>query len=304
MHIVRFFRPEDGDQDVGVAVGDSVVALGLGSISRLLHLPLDELRTLCEKAEGREHRRSQVRFLPPVDGLMEVWAAGVTYRTSQLERMRESHQAASVYDLVYDAERPELFLKATAWRVVGDGEPIAIRDDSTTDVPEPELALVVNNHGEIIGYSVCDDVSSRSIEGENPLYLPQAKIYLGSCAVGFGIRPAWEVPDPRALEIRLSISRSSSIAWQGRASTSELHRGLDEMVEYLLRANRFPDGVVLSTGTSLVPPLPFTLEAGDTVEIEIDEVGSLTNSVVRGLHASEWLVESMEDVRKRSGAQS
>jgi 2-dehydro-3-deoxy-D-arabinonate dehydratase len=245
------------------------------------------------------HDAGELRLLPPVDGLMEVWAAGVTYKSSQLERMRESREAASVYDRVYTAERPELFVKSASWRVVGDGEPIAFREDSAINVPEPELALVVNAHGEIVGYSVCNDVSSRSIEGENPLYLPQAKVYLASCAVGFGIRPVWEVADPRALEISLKITRGGGVVWEGSASTSELHRGLDELVGYLLFANRFPDGVVLSTGTSLVPALPFSLEDGDVVEIEIAGVGSLTNPVVSGLRASQWLVDAIDDVHRR-----
>jgi 2-dehydro-3-deoxy-D-arabinonate dehydratase len=169
--------------------------------------------------------------------------------------------------------------------VAGSGQPIAVRDDSAVSVPEPEVALVVNAFGEIAGYTICDDVSSRSIEGENPLYLPQAKSYLGACAVGPVIRPAWEVADPYALGIELTISRGGVVEWTGTASTSQLHRRFDELVEYLMRADIHPDGAVLSTGTCLVPPAPFTLEEGHTVRITVPEVGVLENPVVRGLAA-------------------
>ena len=213
--------------------------------------------------------------------------------------MEESERAASVYELVYDADRPELFFKSAAWRVVGDGEPIAIRADSTVDVPEPEVALVVNTNGEIGGYTVCNDVSSRTIEGENPLYLPQAKTYLGACAVGPAIRPAFEVRDPYALSIAMMIQRDGRTAWEGSASTAQLHRRFDELVRYLTRADAFPDGAILSTGTCLVPPAPFTLQPGDIVSIEIGEVGTLTNHVVRGAEEMSWLVEARSDVRHR-----
>jgi 2-dehydro-3-deoxy-D-arabinonate dehydratase len=302
MHIVRFL--DSGQQRVGVGLlidASQVVELDVRSISELLHLSLDELRGRCGAADGPVRDATTLRLLPPVDGLMEVWAAGVTYKSSQLERMRESRESASVYDRVYTAERPELFVKSTAWRVVGDGEPIAVREDSEINVPEPELAVVVNAHGDTVGYTVCNDVSSRSIEGENPLYLPQAKVYLASCAVGFGIRPVWEVPDPRALDISLEITRGGVTVWQGRANTEALHRDLAELVGYLLFANRFPDGVVLSTGTSLVPALPFSLAAGDIVEIKIADVGSLSNPVVSRLADSDWLVEAIEDASRRPG---
>jgi 2-dehydro-3-deoxy-D-arabinonate dehydratase len=301
MHIVRFLANGRRRVGVGLLVEGQVVEIDIESISELLHLSLDGLRERCVAADGPVHDATEVRLLPPVDGLMEVWAAGVTYKSSQLERMRESRESASVYDRVYTAERPELFVKSTAWRVVGDGEPIAVREDSAINVPEPELALVVNAQGDTVGYTVCNDVSSRSIEGENPLYLPQAKVYLASCAVGFGIRPVWEVPDARALEISLEIKRGGAIVWDGRASTEALHRDLDELVGYLLFANRFPDGVVLSTGTSLVPALPFSLVAGDIVEIKIAGVGSLSNPVVSLLADSDWLVEAIADSSRRPG---
>ena len=159
---------------------------------------------------------------------------------------------------------------------------MSVRADSTIDVPEPELAAVLNYAGDIVGYTICNDMSSRSIEGENPLYLPQAKIYLGGCAVGPWIRPAWEIPDPYALTIELTISRDGGVVWDGSSGTSSLHRRIDELAAYLFREDDFPEGAVLSTGTSLVPELPFTLAAGDEIRIKISEIGELVNPVVRG----------------------
>lgn len=218
-------------------------------------------------------------LVAPVDPWTEVWAAGVTYARSLTARMAES-QDPDVYDRVYDAERPELFFKSLGWRVAGTGEPIAVRPDSTWDVPEPELAVVVAASGETVGYTGCDDVCSRSIEGENPLYLPQAKSYLGATALGPGIRPAWEVPDPYDLSFSVRITRDGATLWHGAASTRQLHRRLDELVGYLFRADTHPHGVVLSTGTCLVPDETVTLRPGDAVEIDLTGVGRLTNPVV------------------------
>jgi 2-dehydro-3-deoxy-D-arabinonate dehydratase len=175
--------------------------------------------------------------------------------------------------------------------VVGSGSPVAVRADSKIDVPEAELALVVNRYAEVIGYTVCNDVSSRSLEGENPLYLPQAKIYLGSCALGPMVRPVWEVADARALTITSTVRRRGEVAWTGQANTSLLRRSTEELVRYLFAADEFPWGVVLSTGTCLVPDLPFTLETGDEVSVAITEVGELVNTVVRGKTDMSWLVE-------------
>ncbi|MEU6729892.1 fumarylacetoacetate hydrolase family protein [Nonomuraea wenchangensis] len=285
MHIVRFVSPLTGADAVGVDDGEHVTELaGVTTVGELLRLPATELRErVTATGGGARHPSAEVRRLAPVDGLMEVWAAGVTYRRSREARVLESERAADVYELVYDAERPELFFKSVAWKVTGDGGRIAVRADSEIDVPEPELGLVLNAAGEIVGYTVVDDVSSRTIEGVNPLYLPQAKIYLGACAVGPAIRPAWEVADPYALDITLTIARGGATVWDGKSSTSELHRRLDELAGYLFRADVFPDGAVLATGTSLVPDLPFTLQDGDTVTIGIGEVGALTTTVVRGL---------------------
>ena len=286
MHILRYRRPGSARELVGVLDGDRVSELDVSSLAALWSLRVDALRErLVERRRGGP-LLEEVELLAPIDGRTEVWACGVTYEISREARVEESERSANVYEQVYEADRPELFFKSSAWRVVGEGGSVAIRSDSTLDVPEPEVALVVNAFGEIVGYTVCDDVSSRSIEGENPLYLPQAKIYLGGCALGPMVRPAWEVADPYSLRIRLSIHRSGAMAWSGTASTAQLHRRYEDLVSYLTRADVHPDGVVLSTGTCLVPPAPFTLEAGDTVRIEIEEIGTLTTSVVRGLDAA------------------
>jgi len=224
----------------------------------------------------------RITVLAPVDGQTEVWAAGVTYERSMHARVQESLDSADIYDRVYTAPRPELFFKSAAWRVAGPGDRVSARADSQVDVPEPELAAALNAGGEVVGYTICNDMSSRSIEGENPLYLPQAKIYLGGCAAGPGIRPAWEVEDPYGLTIEMTISRDGGTAWTGQASTAGLRRTVPELAAFLFREDEFPAGVLLSTGTSLVPDLPFTLRAGDEIRISIPEIGELVNHVVRG----------------------
>ncbi|MGE3268522.1 MAG: fumarylacetoacetate hydrolase family protein, partial [Chloroflexota bacterium] len=252
------------------------------TLPELLRLPLAEFRSVIERTIAiSSPPERDTTLLAPIDGLMEVWAAGVTYQRSEEARMEESG-TPDVYSKVYVAERPEIFLKATPRRVVGPDGVVVIRADSTWDVPEPELAIVVNAHAEIVGYTIGDDVSSRSIEGENPLYLPQAKMYLGACAIGPGITPAWEVPDPYDLAIWMAVERDGEVIWEGETRTSGLKRKLDELVHYLFREDEFPDGVIISTGTALVPDSPFTLEAGDVVEIAIDRLGSMRTGVVRG----------------------
>lgn len=299
--LVRFATSASAVASVGVLDGDTVTTLdAAGSLGELWRLPLASLRSVVEGASGPAFPVDGVSLLPPVDGATEVWACGVTYKVSEEARVEESERAASVYEQVYDAERPELFFKSVAWRVVGDGEPIAVRADSHLDVPEPEVAVVVTAHGEIAGYTVCNDVSSRTIEGENPLYLPQAKAYLGACAVGPGVRPVWEVPDPYALPVSMRITRSGAEDWSGEASTSQLRRRFDELVSFLVRADVFPDGAVLSTGTCLVPAAPWTLRAGDVVRIEVGGVGVLANPVVEGVEAMSWLIDARDDVRLRA----
>jgi 2-dehydro-3-deoxy-D-arabinonate dehydratase len=290
MEIVRYVEP-GGAPQVGVRSDGRVAPLRGGSVAELLREPLDALRERLVP-DGPEVDAAEVIFLPPIDGRTEVWAAGVTYERSRTGRVEESTQA-SIYEKVYDAERPEIFLKSVAWRVVTDGEPVALRTDSVLDVPEPELAVVANRFGEIVGYTVCNDMSSRSLEGENPLYLPQAKIYSGSCALAAGIRPAWEV-DASDLAITLRVLRNGSIAYEGETSTARLHRSLTELVEVLFAPTDFPDGAVLATGTGIVPEMSFSLAEGDLVEIGIAEVGTLTNPVVRGREPMTWLVDALE----------
>ena len=274
MNIVRYAGP-DGAR-IGIQDETGTRALPVRSVAELLALPLDQLRPAVEA--GGSPVSGPPRLLPPVDGLTEVWACGVTYERSSAARQEES-DIADVYARVYTADRPELFFKSPAWRVCGDGEPIGIRPDSQISVPEPELALVCNAFAEIVGVTICDDVSSRDIEGQNPLYLPQAKIYAGACALGPGITPAWTLDDIGSLAITVAVRRDGAVAWSGQTSTAQLHRDLAELVQYLFRSASFPHGVVLSTGTGLVPELSFTLAAGDEVAIGIDGVGTLTNVV-------------------------
>lgn len=217
-------------------------------------------------------------LLAPVDDDTEVWAAGVTYEVSRAARMHESADA-DIYARVYQAQRPELFFKSIGWRVAGPGAPIGVRYDSTWDVPEPELGIVCNGEGVIVGYTIIDDVSSRSIEGENPLYLPQAKIFRGACAAGPWIVPANEIADPYALGIAVRIERDGVVLWSGETSTAKLHRKLDELAAYLFRGEVYPRGAILATGTSAVPGDDVSLRAGDVVGIEIEHVGTLENPV-------------------------
>ena len=208
----------------------------------------------------------------------EVWAAGVTYLRSRDARVEEAIEATP-YDRVYEAERPELFCKSAGWRVRGPGDPIAVRGDSTWDVPEPELTLVLDSEARIVGYTIGNDVSSRSIEGENTLYLPQAKTYDGSCAIGPAIVPATEIEPP--FTIRMTIERNGTTAYDDTTSTAQMRRSFDELASYLGRALTVPVGAFLMTGTGLVPDPPFTLQEGDVVTIAVDGLGALTNTVER-----------------------
>ncbi|MDH3244949.1 MAG: fumarylacetoacetate hydrolase family protein [Saprospiraceae bacterium] len=210
----------------------------------------------------------------------EVWAAGVTYYRSRTARMEESRDGGSVYDRVYAAERPEIFFKATPSRAVGPGEEVYIRHDSTWDVPEPELTLAINRHGNIIGYTIGNDMSSRSIEGENPLYLPQAKTYERCAAIGPCIYIT-DQPLSKETRIRLEIRREQQLVFSDEIELSQMKRTPDELVSYLFRECIFPNGCLLMTGTGIVPPHDFTLVEGDAVEITIDGIGTLKNKVAR-----------------------
>jgi 2-dehydro-3-deoxy-D-arabinonate dehydratase len=279
MEIVRYDGAGQGPL-AGVRDGSGVHPLPVPSLAALLALPLEEIRAVTARAASAPAIAGPVSLLPPADGRMEVWAAGVTYFRSREARLEESG-GADFYDRVYDAQRPELFFKSVPWRVVTHGQPIAIRRDSALNVPEAELAIVVNSAAEIVGYTICDDVSSRTIEAENPLYLPQAKVYAGACALAQVIRPAWEI-SAADLAISLEISRDGAPNWSGRTSTSQIKRPLQALVDCLFAEADFPDGAIISTGTGIVPEITFTLEPGDTVTIEIDQVGVLANPVVAG----------------------
>lgn len=225
---------------------------------------------------------SAAGVLAPI-GSQEVWAAGVTYYRSRDARMAEAKDAGGgdFYDRVYSAERPELFFKATASRVADPGGHVRIRSDAAWSVPEPELTLVVSPRGKIIGYTVGNDMSSRDIEGENPLYLPQAKVYDRSSALGPCIFVSSD-PLPTTTPIRLEIERAGTVAFSGATTLAELKRRPTVLVEYLFRENNFPAGAYLMTGTGIVPPDSFTLAGGDRVRITIDPIGTLENVVVQG----------------------
>jgi 2-dehydro-3-deoxy-D-arabinonate dehydratase len=284
--IARYTTVDDPSPQVGYIEGDIIYSLadidGAGTIEALLQLGADELIAVAQAAKETRDAGTPLAgatLLAPID-TQEVWASGVTYSRSRDARMEESTQK-DVYDLVYEAERPELFMKGTASRVSGPGEDVAIRGDSTWDVPEPELALVLSGKGDIVGYTVGNDVSSRSIEGENPLYLPQAKVYAQCAGLGPWISLTSEIDDPRNLGIKLEIARGGVTHFEGSTSTNQIHRTFEDLVSYLFRHNRFPQGVFLMTGTGIIPPAEFTLEDGDVVRITIDGIGTLENPVIR-----------------------
>lgn len=235
-----------------------------------------------EQLSRENHPRlalSNVCLLAPVEQ-QEVWAAGVTYLRSKKARMDESEFSATAYDRVYDAERPELFFKSLAEKVVSTGEPVGIRRDARWSVPEPELALVLNSKGKVVGYTIGNDMSSRDIEGENLLYLPQAKIYQGSCALGPWIEIGPSESTVREWKIRLKILRRDQVAFAGETSVDQIKRRFDELAQFLFRSQSFPHGAILLTGTGVVPPDTFTLQEGDVVEIEISGIGLLRNPVI------------------------
>ena len=228
--------------------------------------------------ESKPHTGDIGQLLAPI-GNQEVWAAGVTYLRSRSARIEESQGGGDFYDRVYSAQRPELFFKSNAHRVVGPGGNVRIRSDAHWSVPEPELTLVINPAGRIIGYTIGNDMSSRDIEGENPLYLPQAKVYDGSCALGPCILLTPEAL-PKTTAISLEILRNNATAFTGSTRLTEMHRDLPELAQYLFRELTFPDGAFLMTGTGIVPPDNFTLASGDRIRISIDQIGTLENVVL------------------------
>ena len=252
--------------------GDRPLRVGL---DELLRQPLDSARAAVESAGTAADLGGTL--LAPVQS-QEVWGAGVTYERSRDGRIEESTEGG-VYDRIYVARRPEVFFKATAPRVVGPGQQVGVRADSPWNAPEPELGLVLNAAGEIFGYVIGNDVSSRTIEGENPLYLPQAKVYDRSCALGPGIVPVWAAPAP-PFDIALRVERGDEVAFAGSTSTASLTRSFEELADWLTAALTFPDGAVLLTGTGIVPDESFSLRPGDVVTIDVPGLGTLANPVV------------------------
>ena len=248
----------------------------LPTLTAALQIPLVELQEILEKAPGAEVTG---RELPPLAPESEVWGAGVTYLRSRDARKEESG-TPDVYQKVYEADRPELFFKANFRRTVGNGDVIGKRADCTSTVPEPEVAIVINAHEEIVGFTICNDVTSRSIEGANPLYLPQAKSYLGSTALGPRITPSWLAPKPEEMTINAQIKRGTEVVWSANTALSSLNKSLEHLVGYLFRCQTFPDGVVLSTGTGIIPPLDFIMAEGDIVTIDVAGIGTLENEVI------------------------
>jgi 2-dehydro-3-deoxy-D-arabinonate dehydratase len=285
MRIARYI-PELGQPSrLGLVEGDRIRPFGEpgADLQSLLNGPDPEgtVRRSLDGPSEAEVSFPSIRLLSPIDR-QEVWGAGVTYERSKVARQEESEQGGSFYDLVYTAPRPELFFKATPSRVVGPGEPIRVRQDTKWCVPEPELTLVLSPALKIVGYTIGNDVSARDIEGENPLYLPQAKVYDACCALGPVVTLPSAMPPIREIEIHLEIERAGKAIVKESTSLARMARTLDELVDWLGRDNRFPDGAFLLTGTGIVPPDDFSLEPGDIVRIAIDGIGTLINPVVRG----------------------
>jgi len=230
---------------------------------------------------ARSFALNEVEFLAPIDQ-QEVWAAGVTYKRSQKARMEESESSASCYDLVYDADRPELFMKATPNRVSGPNQPLRIRYDASWNVPEPEITCVVSSRGRLVGFTIGNDMSSRDIEGENPLYLPQAKVYRQCAGLGPVITLVEDMPSREEIGIYLTIERAGSAVFEGSTGVDQMHRSFEDLIGFLFREQEFPEGVLLMTGTGVVPANDFTLQADDIVNIKIDGIGTLTNPIVQG----------------------
>jgi 2-dehydro-3-deoxy-D-arabinonate dehydratase len=250
-----------------------------GSLAQLLGAGRERLHEAVDRALQGAALTAPAPLLAPVDE-QEVWASGVTYRRSATARVEES-SAGDVYELVYAAQRPELFLKAPAARVPAPGAPLRIRADSTWDVPEPELALVLDAHAQIVGYLAADDVSSRSIEGANPLYLPQAKVYDDSLGLSGTIVLARDAADPRSAAIELEIHRDGARIFAGATSVTEMKRSFQELVAALFDELSFPAGAILLTGTGVVPPDEITLRDGDRVRIAVEGVGVLEHDIYR-----------------------
>jgi len=279
----------DGERRIAALADDdrSLRLLDLSQVDKLqtltdvLHAPdpLGLARFLIDpKAEPIP--LNKVTLLAPIDQ-QEVWAAGVTYKRSQVARMEESKSGATHYDKVYSADRPELFFKTTPSRVSGPGEPVRVRFDSQWSVPEPELALVISDKQRLVGFTIGNDMSARDIEGENPLYLPQAKLYRQSCALGPCILIPEAPLDRAKTRITVAVKRKAKEAFRGSTDLGQMVRTFEDLIAWLYRENDFPNGAFLLTGTGVVPPDDFTLEDGDVITMEATGIGTLTNPVVK-----------------------
>jgi 2-dehydro-3-deoxy-D-arabinonate dehydratase len=282
MQLARY-RTDSGTASVAIVEAQLLVPL-VGPAVTLTEI----LEADAPEARANALRDPQARPIPVASAALlapleqqEVWAAGVTYKRSRTARMEESESAATLYDRVYDSARPELFFKATPHRVSGPGAPLRIRHDSLWNVPEPELALVLNSQLQLVGCTVGNDMSSRDIEGENPLYLPQAKTYDACCGLGPWITLASAMPRLEETGIRMAVVRHERDVFVGKTSVSQMARSFDELIGWLRRDNSFPNGAILLTGTGVVPDSDFTLERDDVVEITIDGIGTLSNPIVQ-----------------------
>jgi 2-dehydro-3-deoxy-D-arabinonate dehydratase len=277
------FKNKSGQVCIGLVVDDSTLLdptpAGITQLQPLLESdnPVAQLDQIAKKNLPRV-ALAEVQLCAPVER-QEIWAAGVTYLRSKTARMKESDFSANAYDKVYAAERPEFFFKSLAEKVVAPGETVGIRRDAKWNAPEPELALVLNSKGKIVGHTIGNDMSSRDIEGENLLYLPQAKIYTGSCALGPWIQLGADEAAARNWKIRLNIRRNGESVFAGETSVGQIKRRFEELASFLFRSQVFPYGAVLLTGTGIVPPETFTLQERDMVEIEITGIGWLRNTV-------------------------
>lgn len=288
MKIIRF-RNGDTHHLAAVTDEDKVYVLSQQDFMEIVQTaeqkgigPLNVVEEEIADRTALDAKMEELDLLVPIDA-PEVWAAGVTYQKSREARNYEATggklDTTTFYDKVYVAERPEIFLKSTNVRTRGPNQDLFLRSDSNWQIPEAELGLVINKRGNILGYIAGNDLSSRDIEGENPLYLPQAKVWKNSCSIGPAIRLAETVADPYNIEIICRIFRHDEKVFEGSANTNQLNRKFDELISFLLRDNEIFDGTVLLTGTSIVPPNEFTLADGDRIEIEIEGIGILNNSV-------------------------
>ncbi|MFT5031344.1 MAG: 2-dehydro-3-deoxy-D-arabinonate dehydratase [Candidatus Binatia bacterium] len=284
MHKLCRFQKDGGRVQVGVITElGSVCELGFAGISTLTEIleasdPAARVEELLQDDDLPTHSLADITLLAPIEG-QEVWAAGVTYLRSKTARMGESDFSANAYDRVYAADRPEIFLKSLPEKVVGPGDEVGIREDAKWNVPEPELALVINSRKKVVGYTIGNDMSSRDIEGENLLYLPQAKVYDKSCAMGPCIVIGPSEAEVRAWTIGVKISRDGAAVFEGETTIDQIKRSFDELAGYLCRSQSFPMGAALLTGTGVVPGDDFTLAVGDVVTIDISGIGTLENTV-------------------------